>query len=153
MSINGSLKHAFRVWGRVCASAIKGVSFGVSSPSTRKTCGSLAHSKSVKRGVMLRNPGLVLGRWAWFFGTLLNAKFDKLRLDIIEELRQWPITYTLVIEPTENELMGALRSMANMKVVGPDELLVELLKLRLNHHPTVLQEFHPVIKLVWHSFG
>ena len=52
-----------------------------------------------------------------------------------------------------NKLMGALRSMANVKVVGPDELLVELLKLRLNHHPTVLQEFHTVIKLVWHSFG
>ena len=43
--------------------------------------------------------------------------------------------------------------MANVKVVGPDELLVELLKLRLNHYPTVLQEFHTVIKLVWHSFG
>ena len=52
-----------------------------------------------------------------------------------------------------NESMGALRSMANVKVVGPDELLVELLKLRLNHHPTVLQELHTVVKLVWHSFG
>ena len=43
--------------------------------------------------------------------------------------------------------------MANVKVVGPDEPPVELLKLRLNHHPDVLREFHPVIKLVWHSFG
>ena len=153
MPMNGSLKHAFKVWGRVCASVIKGVSFSVSSPSSCKTCGNLGHSKSVEKGVMLRNPGLVLGRWAWFFGTLLNAKSDKLRLDIIEELRQWPITYTLVIEPTENELMGALKSMANVKVVGPDEVLVELLKLRPNHHPTVLQKFHPVIKLVWHSYG
>ena len=43
--------------------------------------------------------------------------------------------------------------MADVKLVGPDELPVELLKLRLNHHPTVLREFHPLIKLVRHSFG
>ena len=34
----------------------------------------------------LRDPGLILGRWAWFFDTLLNAKSDKLRFDIIEGL-------------------------------------------------------------------
>ena len=83
----------------------------------------------------------------------LNAKSDKLRRDIIEALPQWPVTYILGVEPTENELMGALRSMADVKVAGPDELPVELLKLRLNHHPTMLREFHPLIKLVWHSFG
>ena len=36
-----------------------------------------------------------------------------------------------------------------MKAVGPDELPVELLKLGINHDPTVLREFHRVIKLVW----
>ena len=41
---------------------------------------------------MLRDPELVRGRWARFFGTLLNSKSDKLKLDIIEELPQWPIT-------------------------------------------------------------
>ena len=41
--------------------------------------------------------------------------------------------------------------MANAKVVGPDELPVELLKLGINHEPTVLREFHRVIKLVWHQ--
>ena len=100
---------------------------------------------------MLRDPGLVLGRWAWFFGTLLNSKSDKLRLDIIEGLPQWPITHALGVEPTENELIGALRSMANAKAVGPDELPVELFKLGINHDPTVLREFHRVIKLVWHQ--
>ena len=34
--------------------------------------------------IMLGDPGLVLGRWARFFGTLLNSKSDKLILDIIE---------------------------------------------------------------------
>ena len=35
--------------------------------------------------------------------------------------------------------------------MGPDELPVELLKLGINHNPTVLREFHRVIKLVWHQ--
>ena len=100
---------------------------------------------------MLRDPRLVFGRWARFFGTLLKSKFDKLRLDIIEELPQWPTTHALGAEPTENELIGALRSMANAKAVVPDELPVELLKLEINHDPTVLREFHRGIKLVWHQ--
>ena len=61
-----------------------------------------------KEGNMLRDPGLVLGRWARFFGTLLIAKSDKLRLDIIEGLPQWPFTHALGVEPTENELIRAL---------------------------------------------
>ena len=52
---------------------------------------------------MLRDPRLALGRWARFFGTLLNAKSDKLRLDIMEVLSQWPVTHALGVEPTENE--------------------------------------------------
>ena len=104
-----------------------------------------------EESIMLRDPGLILGRWARFFGTLLNSKSDKLRLDIIEELPQRPITHDLGVELTESELTGALRSMANAKAVGPDELPVELLKLGINHDPTVLREFHRVIKLVWHQ--
>ena len=103
-----------------------------------------------EEGIMLRDPELVRGRWARFFGTLLNSKSDKLKLDIIEELPQWPITHALGVEPTENELIG-LRSMANAKAVGPDELPVELLKLGINKYPTVLRVFHGVIKRVWHQ--
>ena len=73
------------------------------------------------------------------------------KLDIIEELPQWPITHALGVEPTENELIAALRSMADAKAVGPDELPVELLKLGINHDPTVLREFHRVIKRVGHQ--
>ena len=100
---------------------------------------------------MLRDSGLILGRWARFFGTLLNSKFDKLKVDIIEELPQWLIAHDFGVEQTESEVIGALRSMANAKAVGPDELPVELLKLGINHAPTVLREFHRVIKLVWHQ--
>ena len=65
-----------------------------------------------------------------------------------QELPQWPITHALGVEPTENELVGALRSMANAKAVGPDELPAELLKLGINYDPTVLQDFRRVIKPV-----
>ena len=41
--------------------------------------------------------------------------------------------------------------MADAKAVGPDELPVELLKLGINHDPTVLWKFHRVIKRVWHQ--
>ena len=41
--------------------------------------------------------------------------------------------------------------MAYAKAVGPNELPVEILKLGINHDPTVLREFHRVIKLVWHQ--
>ena len=104
-----------------------------------------------EESIMLRDPGLILGRWARFFGTFLNSKSDELRLHIIEELLQWPITHDLGVEPTQSELIGALKSMANAKAVGPYELPVELLKLGINHDPTVLREFHRVIKLVWHE--
>ena len=53
-----------------------------------------------EKGIMLRDPRPILGKWARFFGTLLNSKSDKLRLDIIEELPQWPITHELGVEPT-----------------------------------------------------
>ena len=50
-----------------------------------------------EEGIMLRDPRLVLGRWARFFGTLLKSKCDKLRL---EKLPQWSITHALGVEPT-----------------------------------------------------
>ena len=41
-----------------------------------------------KEGIMLLEPGHVLGRWSRFFGTLLKSKSDKLRPDIIERVPQ-----------------------------------------------------------------
>ena len=84
-----------------------------------------------EKGTMLRDPGLILGRWERFFDTLLKATSDKLRFDIIEGLPQWPVTHALGVKPTENKLIGALRSMSNAKAVGPDGLPGELLKLGL----------------------
>ena len=102
-----------------------------------------------EEGIMLRDAGLVLGRWARFFGTLLKSKSDQLRLDTLEGLPQRPITHALEVKPTGNELIGALRSMANAKAVGPDEHPVEL--LGISRDSTVLQVFRRRIKLVWHQ--
>ena len=64
---------------------------------------------------------------------------------------QWPVTHAFGVEPTKNEDIAALRSMANAKAVEPDELPVGLLKLRSNHDLTVLRGFPQMIKLVWHQ--
>ena len=97
---------------------------------------------------MLKDQRFILGRWVRFFGPLLNAKPDNLRTDIIEGLPQWPVKHALEIGPTVNEVIADLRLVVNAKAIEPDELLVELLRLGLSHDPTVLQEFHRMIKLV-----
>ena len=53
-----------------------------------------------EKGIRLRDLGSILGRWTRFFVALLNSKSDKLRLDIIKELPQWPIAHALGVEPT-----------------------------------------------------
>ena len=113
---------------------------------TQKISSQYTHDEE---GRMLRDSRLVLGRWLRLFGTLLNTKSDKLRLDIIEGLLQLPDKYTLGVEPTKNEAIAAPRSMTNTKTVVPDELAIELLKLGRNHDPTLLREFHRIINLVW----
>ena len=61
-----------------------------------------------------------------FFRSLLNAKSG-----IPKRLPQQPVASTLGIEPTEEEIASAMKAMANAKAVGPDGLLMELLKLGL----------------------
>ena len=56
-----------------------------------------------------------------------------------------PTAHALGDEPTAEEVKEALWSLGNSKVVGLDELPVELLKLGLHHDPTVLREFHQII--------
>ena len=97
---------------------------------------------------MLRDSELILGRWVRFFSDLLNGESDQLDHSIIEGIPQHPVAHVLGVEPTEEEVASALRSMANAKAVGPDELPVELLKLGLHHDTTVLREFHRVITRV-----
>ena len=53
---------------------------------------------------MLPELGLILGRWARFFGALLNTKSEKLKPDMIEGLPQRPVTHALGVEPIANEV-------------------------------------------------
>ena len=86
-----------------------------------------------------------------FFSDLLNGESDQLEHSIIAGIPQHPVAHVLGVEPTEEEMASALRSMANAKAVGPDELPVKLLTHGLHHDTTVLREFHRVIKRVWHN--
>ena len=69
--------------------------------------------------------------------------------DIPKRLPQHPVVSTLGIEPTEEEIATAMKAMTNAKAVGPDDLLVALLKLGLQQDRTILLEFHRLIILIW----
>ena len=73
---------------------------GVNTEDTRKVSSQYIRDEEDR---MLRDPERVLGRWARFFGTPVNAKSDKLRPDIIEGSPQWTVTHALGVEPIENE--------------------------------------------------
>ena len=66
-----------------------------------------------------------------FFPSLLNSKSVMLDPDIPKRLPQHPVANALGIEATEEEIVTAIKAMANAKVVGPDGLPAELLKLGL----------------------
>ena len=61
------------------------------------------------KGRTLRDPGVILQRWTRLFYAFFNSKYDKLRLDIIEGLPQWPVTHAIGGESSENEITAALR--------------------------------------------
>ena len=69
--------------------------------------------------------------------------------DIPKRLPQQPVASPLGIEPTEEEIATAMKSMANDKAVGPDGLPAELLKLELQQDRTILLEFHRLTTLIW----
>ena len=82
-------------------------------------------------------------------GALLNSKSDKLDHDFVGRIPLQSLALSLGLEPVEDEVTVASRSMANAKAVSPNELPVELLKLGRRHEPTLLREFHRVMKIVW----
>ena len=67
-----------------------------------------------------------MGPW---FHTLLNANSPKLDLNLAKGLDQWAQNISLGVYPTMKELIDAICSLANGKVVGPDEVSVELFKI------------------------
>ena len=102
-------------------------------------------------GVMLKDKGETLQRWAMFFSTLLNTKPPKLNPAIIEEMQQRPVAPTtgdsipLGSAPTLEETRRAVRGMHNWKAPGPDSLVVELLRIDEPAEPIVLERFHAIL--------
>ena len=89
-----------------------------------------------EKGRLLHNKGRISERWVQLFRSLLNAKSDVLDPDIPRRLPQHPVASVLESEPTEEEIATAKKAMVNAKAVGPDGLLMELLKLRLEQDRT-----------------
>ena len=102
-----------------------------------------------EEGRLLRDKGGIRERWVRLFRSLLNFKSNMLDPDIPKRLPQHPIASALGNEPTEEEIATAMKAMANVKAVGPDGFLAELLKLGLQQHRTVLLELHRLTILIW----
>ena len=102
-----------------------------------------------EEGRLLRDKERIRERLVRFFRSLLDAKSDILDPDIPKRLPQHPVASALGIEPTEEEIAIAMKAIANAKVVGPDGLPAELLKLGLQQDRTILLEFHRLAILIW----
>ena len=110
-----------------------------------------------ENGVLLKDKGEILQRWARFFNILLNTKSPTLNPVIIEEVRQRPAALTtgdsvrLGSAPRLKETRREILGMPNWKAPGPDSLLVELLKIDEPAKPIVLERFHAILVEVWNG--
>ena len=102
-----------------------------------------------KNGVLLRDVELIRERWVRWFHTLLNAKSPRLDPNIAEGLDKWPGNMPLGVQPTMQELTDAIRSLANGKAVGPDEVFVELFKITLNGDPAMRRRPLDIVVRFW----
>ena len=71
----------------------------------------------------------ILERWPGYFGTLLNTKSSKPDATISGLFPQRPLAPLLGDEPTMDDMRVVIQGMPNWKVVGPDSLPAELLKI------------------------
>ena len=101
-------------------------------------------------GKFLRKLKEIRARWRRYFTSLLNTTSTALNRKYIEDLSQKPTALSLGDPPVVSETKKALRSMANDKAMGPDELPAELLKLGLSDSShEILLAFHGIIVAVW----
>ena len=92
----------------------------------------------------------IRARWRRYFTSLLNTTSAALNRTIFEGLSQKPTALSLGDPPVVSKTKKALRSMASDKVMGPDELPAELLKLGLSDSShEILLAFHDIIVAVW----
>ena len=103
-----------------------------------------------ENGKLLRKLDEIRARWRRYFTSLLNTTSAALNQTIIEGLSQKPTALSLGDPPVVSETKKALRSTANGKAMGPDELPAELLKLGLSDSShEILLAFHGIIIAVW----
>ena len=114
-----------------------------------KKLGSAQYNRD-EDGKLLRKLEEICARWRRYFTSLLSTTSAALNRTIIEDLSQKPTALSLGDLPVVSETKKkALRSMANGKAMGPDELPAELLKLGLSDSsPEILLAFHDIIVAV-----
>ena len=104
-----------------------------------------------ENGVLLRDVELICERWVRWFHTLLNAKSLGLDPNIAERFDQWPENMPLEVQPTMQELVDAIRLLANGKAVGPDGVSVKLFKIILNGDPALRRRLLDVVVRIWNG--
>ena len=103
-----------------------------------------------KNGKLLQKLEEIRAKWRRYFTSLINTTPAALNRTVIEGLLQKPTALSLGDPPVVSETKKALRSMANRKAMGPDELPVELLKLGLSDSShEILLTFHGIILAIW----
>ena len=101
-------------------------------------------------GKLLRKLEEIRARWRRYFASLLITTSAALNQTISESLSPKPVDVSLGYPPVVNESKQALRSMANGKAMGPDELPAELHKLGLSDSShEILPAFYGIIVAVW----
>ena len=101
-------------------------------------------------GKLLQKLDEIRARGRRYSTSLLNTTSAALNRTIIEGLSQKPTALSLGDSPVVIETIKALRSMANGKAMGPDELPVEIFKFGLpDSSNEILLAFLDIIVAVW----
>jgi len=98
---------------------------------------------------LLRYPKDMLQRLRRHFQSLVNSKSRKRDPSILEQVARRPVSLSLDDGPTVEEVVQALRQMADGKAMGLDELPSELLKLALRGNREILATPDELVLLVW----
>ena len=114
-----------------------------------KSLGSAQYIRD-ENGKLLRKRDEIRARWRRYSTSLLNTTSAALNRTIMEGLSRKPTDLSLGDPPVVSATKMALRSMANSKAKGPDELPAELLKLGLaDSSHEILLASHDIIVAVW----
>ena len=115
-----------------------------------KKLGSAQYIRDENGKLLRKLDEIIRARWRRYFTSLLSTASAALNRTIIEGLSQKPTALSLGDPPVVSETKKALRSVANGKAMGPDELPAELLKLGLSDSShEILLAFHDTIVAVW----